>query len=72
MSSVKHVQETVRNCTVHLVARYGGRYKLPKKVENPFKMGYNPDLDTSPELDPNTAYCYLTVISILTWMMKKK
>ena len=27
------------------VTNYGGRFNLPKKTENPFKMGYDPELD---------------------------
>ena len=42
---------------------------LPKKAENPFKMGYDPELDNSPEVDPDAASYYLTVISILRWMI---
>ena len=33
-------------------------------------MGYDPELDTSPELDPNTVLHYLTIISILRWMIE--
>ena len=33
-------------------------------------MGYEPQLDTSPELNPNTATYYLTIIGILRWMIK--
>ena len=47
ISLVKYVQEAVRNGTVHLAANYGGRFSLPKKEENPFKMGYDSELDTS-------------------------
>ena len=43
---------------------------MPKKVENPFKMGYDPELDTSSELDPDTVSYYLTVIGILRWMIE--
>ena len=43
---------------------------MPKKAENPFKMGYNPELDTSPELDPDAASYYLTIIGILRCMIK--
>ena len=35
MSPVKHVQEAVRDCTAHLAANFGGRFRLPKKAENP-------------------------------------
>ena len=53
MNPVKYVQEVVRNCAVHLAANYSGRFRLPKKTKNPFKMGYDLWLDTSPELDPD-------------------
>ena len=46
MSPAKYVHEAVRNCTVHLSTNYGGKYRMPKKVQNPFKMGYDPELDT--------------------------
>ena len=65
MSPIKYVQEAVRNCTVHLSFNYGGKYRMPKKAENPFKMGYDPELGTSPELDPDAASYYLTIIGIL-------
>ena len=38
---------------------------MPKKAENPFKLGYDPEIDNSLELDPNMASYYLTIISIL-------
>ena len=41
MSPVKYVQEEVRNCTFHLATNYGGRFELPEKAENPFKIDYN-------------------------------
>ena len=47
---------------------YGGKFKMPKKKENPVKMGYNPELDTSLELNLDPASCYLTIIGILRWM----
>ena len=43
---------------------------MPKKAENPFKMGYDPDLDTSQELDLDAAHHYLTIIGILRWMIE--
>ena len=33
-------------------------------------MGYDQELDTSPELDPDAASYYLTIISILQWMIE--
>ena len=43
---------------------------MPEKAENPFKMGYDPELDISPELDSNAASHYQTIIGILRWMIK--
>ena len=43
---------------------------MPKKEENPFKMDFDPDLDTSPELGPGTASYHLTFIVILRWLIK--
>ena len=33
-------------------------------------MGYDPELDTSPESDPDVVSYYLNIISILRWMIK--
>ena len=52
ISSDKYVQEAVRNCAAHLAANYCGKFRLSKKAENPFKMGYDQELAISPELDP--------------------
>ena len=38
MSTIKYIQEAVRKCIVHLSSNYGGKYRMPKKAENPFKM----------------------------------
>ena len=40
------------------------------KTENPFKMGYNPELDTSPELDPGAVSYHLTILGVLRWMIE--
>ena len=61
MSPIKNVQEAVRNCIIQLAANYVSRFKLPKKAENAFKRGYDPELNTSPELD---------IIGVLQWMIK--
>ena len=58
MKPAKYIQEAVRNCTAHLSSNYGGKYRMPKKAESPFKMGYNLKLDTSPEFDPDAASYY--------------
>ena len=42
---------------------------MPNKMENLVKKGYDPELDTSPELDSDAASYYLTIIGILRWMI---
>ena len=64
MSPAKYVKEAVRNCTVHLLSNYEGKYR------NPFKMGNDPELDASPVLDPDAASYYLTIICILRWIIE--
>ena len=70
MSPNRYVQEAVRNCAVYLSSIYGVQYRMLKKAENPFRMGYDPELDISPELDPDAASHYLTTIDVLRWMVK--
>ena len=60
----------VRNCAVHFETNYGGRFRLLNNAENPFNMGYDLELHTSPELAPDAVSCYLTIISDLRWMME--
>ena len=45
------------------MSNYVSGFRLPKKAKNPF-MGYDPELNTSTELDPDTASYYLTVIGL--------
>ena len=69
MSPIKYVQEAVRNHASHLAANYGGKFRIPKKMENPNKMGYDPESDTSLNLDPDTTSFYLTIIGLQRWMI---
>ena len=70
ISLTKYIKEAVRIYMVHLLSNYGSKYRIHKKVENPLKMGYDPELDTSPDLDSDTASYYLTIIGILRWMVE--
>ena len=40
------------------------------KTGNPFKMDYDPELDTSLDFDPDATSLYLTIIGILRWMIE--
>ena len=37
---------------------------------NTFNEGYDPELDFSPELDPDEASYYLIIIGMLMWMIE--
>ena len=58
------------NCAKHLDENYNGKYSLPKKAENPFRMGYEPELDTLAPLDPDTSSYYQSLIGVLQWMVE--
>ena len=71
MSHTRYISEAVSNCKAHPSSSYGGKYRLPKKAENPFKIGYDPELDISPELNSDAVSYYLTFIGILSWMIEQ-
>ena len=66
MSPIKYIQEAVRN--FHLAANLCGRFRLPENAENPFKIGYDSELDCNPKLEPVAASYFQIVIGILRWM----
>ena len=43
---------------------------MPKKEDNPFKMGYDPKLDKIPELDSDALSYHLNVAGIIRWMIE--
>jgi hypothetical protein len=68
MSPSKYIKEAVSNCEKHLKENYDGRYTLPTQAANPFLMGYEPELDETPALDPERATYYQSIIGIMRWM----
>ena len=70
MSPAKNVHKAVRNYKTHLLSNFSGRFRLPKRADNPFKLSYDPELDISLTLEPDTVACFQTVISVLRWMIK--
>ena len=47
----------------YLEKEYGGK-KLQKKAATPFPRDYRPELETSPELDPENANIYQSKIGV--------
>jgi hypothetical protein len=68
MSPSKYIKEAVSNCEKHLQHNYDGRYTLPTQAANPFLMGYEPEIDETPALDPERATYYQSIIGIMRWM----
>ena len=71
MSPRKYVHVAVRNNKAHLGANYSGRYRLPKRAENPFVMVCDLEMDVNQELRPDTGPYIQFIIVILTWMIKQ-
>jgi hypothetical protein len=65
MSPTKYIKEAVSNCKKHLKLNYGSRYVLPTQVANPFAMGYEPELDETPALDPEQALYFQSIIGVM-------
>jgi len=46
------------------------QWRLPKQAPNAFVMGYEPELDTTPELEPDLALFYMSQIGVLRWVVE--
>ena len=58
MSPSKYVQEVVRIFEEYVAKCPNKGYRLPKRAENSFTMGYCPKLDVSQVLGPDEASFY--------------
>ena len=70
LSPSKYVQEAVRNCEKKLKEKYPNDYSLIKNAPNPFPLGYEPEMDVSPVLEPTEASYYQTLIGVMRWMVE--
>jgi hypothetical protein len=70
MSPAKYIKEAVSFCEKHLKLNYDGQYVLPTQADNPFVMGYEPELDETPALDPDRALYFQSIIGVVQWMCK--
>jgi len=70
LSPSKYIQESVRNCENHLKDNFDGKYSFTKNAPNPFNLGYDPDMDTTPALDPEAASYYNSIIGMMRWMVE--
>lgn len=67
ISSSQYVQAAVKNVENHLASI--GK-KLPAKADTPIQTSYRPELDITPELEPDEASYYQSLIGILGWMVE--
>jgi hypothetical protein len=70
LSPSKNVNQAVKNCEKHLSKNYSGKYSLPKKAENPFWMGFEPELDESTPLGAELSSYYQSIIEVMRWMVE--
>jgi hypothetical protein len=65
MSPAKYIKEAVSNCEKHLKTNYAGRYAMPTQAANPFVMGYEPEIDETPTLNPDQASYFQSIIGAM-------
>ncbi len=70
LSPSKDVQEAVNNCKKYVEENLLKLYKLRRSVPNPFPTNYRPELDTSPELPPEHASYYQSLMDIYRWTIE--
>ena len=66
-SSSQYVQAAVQNVVAYLKER---NLALPKRASAPFRGDYRPEVDTTPELTPQEAAYYQSLIGVLRWIVE--
>jgi len=69
MSSSKYVQEAMANVERYLDSHDIGK-ALKKRAPGPWPTAYEPELDTSDELDPENATFYQHLIGVMHWIVE--
>jgi hypothetical protein len=71
--SSQYVKAAVNNVETYLAKQLklgNSKWTLPAKAETPMQTSYRPELDVSPELEPNEASYYQSLIGVLRWMVE--
>lgn len=66
-SSSQYVQSAVTNVENYLKSQ---NKSLPSKCKSPFSREYRPEIDVTPELNPQEASYYQSLIGILRWIVE--
>ena len=69
-SSSQYVQAAVKNVEDHLQKLQNPNWKFPKKADTPMQTSYRPELDVTPELGPNEATYFMSLIGVLRWIVE--
>ena len=69
-SSAQYVHAAVNNVEDYIKRNDDSRYKMPRKAETPLTTTYRPELDVTPELGPQDAAYYQSLIGVLRWMVE--
>ena len=69
ISPTKHVNEAINNCEKRIQVNMP-EHKHSCRASNPFPTDYDPDLDTTAELDEEQATYYQSQIGILCWIVE--
>jgi hypothetical protein len=69
-SSSQYVRAAVQNVEDFIAKDETKRWKLSNKAETPLRTSYRPELDVTPELSPQEAVYYQSLIGILRWIVE--
>jgi hypothetical protein len=69
-SPSKYMQALVDTVMKYLTNLGDERWSMPKKASNPFPGDYEPEMDSTPTLNPELASWYASLIGMLQWMVK--
>ena len=61
----------MKNCSSHLSEKFDGKYRLPKRADNPFPTDYCAETDVSDPLTPELASFYQHLIGVMHWMVEQ-
>jgi hypothetical protein len=68
--SSQYVRAAVRNVEDFIAKDETKRWKLPNKAETPMCTSYGQELDVTPEMSPQEAAYYQSIIGILRWIVE--
>jgi hypothetical protein len=71
LSPSRYVHQAVKNCVSHLTDKFDGKYRIPKRADNPFPTEYCANTDVAKPLTTEFASFYQHLISVMRWMVEQ-